>query len=80
MPIMQNMVASNRREKETKMKKNTRVLDDYKVEEKTYNTMHNGGALSISFGVVNVVVGVVTGIILIVSGAKLMSAKRNIMF
>ncbi len=50
------------------------------MEEKTYKLMKRTGGANIALGVISLVVGVATGVLLIVSGASLLSGKKNIMF
>lgn len=48
--------------------------------EKTYRVMRGTGAVNITLGIISIVVGVSAGILLLISGAKLLSNKKNIMF
>lgn len=50
------------------------------MEEKIYKTMSGTGAANIIIGVVALVVGIATGILLIISGAKLLARKSNLLF
>lgn len=50
------------------------------MEEKVYKTMGGAGALNIVLGVIALVTGVATGVLLIISGAKLIARKSNLMF
>ena len=50
------------------------------MEEKIYKTMRGTGATNIIIGVVALVVGTATGILLIISGAKLLARKSNLIF
>lgn len=50
------------------------------MEEKTYKLMGNTGAINIAFGVISIVAGVAAGVILIVSGGKLLSGRKKILF
>lgn len=50
------------------------------MEEKVYKTMSGSGAFNIAIGVVLLVVGIASGVLMIVSGAKLLSAKSKILF
>lgn len=50
------------------------------MEEKTYRVMKNTGAASIALGVVSLVVGVTVGVLMIISGAKLLANKKNLLF
>ena len=51
-----------------------------KSGEKIYKTMNLTGALSMTAGIVIIVIGVVTGVITIVSGAMLLSRKKDVLF
>lgn len=48
--------------------------------EKVYKTMRNSGAISITIGILLIVVGLVTGILAIVSGGNLLARKNDITF
>ncbi len=48
--------------------------------EKAYKTMKHSGTLSISLGVITIVVGLVTGILLLSSGGVLLRNKRHIVW
>lgn len=50
------------------------------MEEKTYRVMGGIGATNIALGIVSIVVGIAMGVLLLISGAKLLSNKKNIMF
>ncbi len=50
------------------------------VGEKEYKTMSGAGALNIIIGIVSLCVGVASGVLLIISGAKLLARKSQIMF
>ena len=50
------------------------------MEEKTYRVMRGTGATNIAIGVVSIVVGIAMGVLMIISGSKLLSNKKNIMF
>ena len=50
------------------------------MEEKVYKTMNGAGALNIEIGVIAIVAGLTSGILLLISGAKLLIHKSNIMF
>ena len=47
------------------------------MTEKTYKVMGLAGGANIAIGIISIVVGVTTGIILLVSGGKLLGAKKN---
>lgn len=48
--------------------------------EKVYKTMKNVGAGNIALGIVMIVTGIAAGIITIVSGARLLTDKKEILF
>ncbi len=48
--------------------------------EKTYKTMKTVGGGSIALGIVVLVTGIVSGILMVVNGARLLKAKREITF
>ena len=50
------------------------------VKEKEYKTMSGAGALNIIIGIVSLCVGVASGVLLIISGAKLLARKSQILF
>ena len=50
------------------------------MNEKAYKTMSRSGAGTLSVGIIVMVTGIVCGIIAIVSGAKLLHDKKEIMF
>lgn len=50
------------------------------MEEKIYKLMKNSGGLTLALGIVSIVVGVTTGVFLIITGAKLISGKKDLMF
>ena len=50
------------------------------MEEKKYLAMKNSGIVNIVSGIVTIATGVAIGILLIVSGAKLLSGKKDITF
>jgi len=50
------------------------------MEEKTFKLMGNTGAINIAFCIVSIVVGTAAGVMLIISGAKLLGGRKNIMF
>ncbi len=50
------------------------------MEEKVYKTMNGAGALNVVLGVIALVTGIATGVLLIISGAKLLTRKSNLMF
>lgn len=50
------------------------------VKEKEFKTMSGAGALNIVIGIVSLCVGVASGVLLIISGAKLLARKSQIMF
>ena len=54
--------------------------DIISMEEKVYKQLGVSGALSIAFGVISIVAGIAMGVLLIVSGGKLLSSRRHIVF
>ena len=48
--------------------------------EKVYRTMSFAGAGDIGVGVIVLVVGVAAGVMAIVNGARLLGARKNILF
>ena len=50
------------------------------MEERVHKTMTWTGALNIAAGVVTIVVGLACGVLLIVSGGKLLSDRKNLLF
>ena len=50
------------------------------MTEKTYKVMGLAGDANIAIGIISIVVGVTTGIILLVSGRKLLGAKKGLTF
>lgn len=48
------------------------------MNEKIYKTMTRAGACSLAVGIVALVTGVVTGVLMIVSGAKLLKRKDDV--
>ncbi len=51
-----------------------------KSEEKIYKTMSLTGVISLTAGIVIIVIGVATGVMTIVSGAMLLSRKKDVLF
>ena len=49
------------------------------MEEKTYKLMSRVGKISLSFGIVNIVIGTAIGVLLIINGAKLLSGRKNVL-
>lgn len=49
------------------------------MNEKIYKAMHAIGSGNIAIGVVLIVIGVTVGTISIITGAKLLNEKKNIM-
>lgn len=49
------------------------------MNEKIYKTMSRSGACSLALGIVVLVTGVAAGVLMIVSGARLMKRKYEIM-
>ena len=50
------------------------------MEEKTYKLVGRSGGAAITLGIVSIVTGVVVGILAIVTGAKLLKGKSDILF
>lgn len=50
------------------------------MEEKVYKTMGKIGGGNIVLGIIMIISGVTAGVLTIVSGAKLMSSRKHIMF
>ena len=50
------------------------------MEEKVYKQLGGSGALNITFGVISIVAGVTMGVLLIISGGKLLSSRRSMIF
>lgn len=50
------------------------------MNEKIYKTMTGAGALNLAAGIITIAVGVAVGILLIVSGARLLRRKTDILF
>lgn len=51
-----------------------------KAGEKLYKTLNLTGVVSLTAGIVIIVVGVATGVMAIVSGAVLLSRKKDVLF
>ena len=51
-----------------------------KSGERIYKTMNLTGAITLTAGFVITVIGVVTGVMTIVSGAMLLSRKKDVLF
>ena len=49
------------------------------MNEKIYKTMSRTGACSVAVGIVALVTGVATGILMIISGARLLKRKSDIL-
>ncbi len=50
------------------------------AEEKSYRLMSATGGINIGFGAGIIAIGVTVGVLLIVTGAKLLSARRLLVF
>lgn len=48
--------------------------------EKVYKTMGNVGGANIALGIIMLVTGITAGILTIVSGARLLANRKNIIF
>lgn len=51
-----------------------------KSGEKIYKTMNLAGVISLTAGIIIIVVGVATGVMAIVSGSVLLSRKKDVLF
>ena len=51
-----------------------------KTGEKIYKTMSLTGAISLTAGIVMIVIGVAAGVMTIVSGAMLLARKKDVLF
>ena len=49
------------------------------MDEHTYKVLGGTGALNITFGVISIVVGVTAGVLLLISGAKLIGSRKNVL-
>lgn len=49
------------------------------MNEKIYKTMSRTGACGVAVGIVTLVTGVATGILMIISGARLLKRKSDIL-
>lgn len=49
------------------------------MNEKIYKTMSSSGTFSLVLGIVTLVTGIVSGTLMIVTGARLLKQKGNIM-
>lgn len=50
------------------------------MNEKVYHSMHYVGAWNIALGIVTLVIGAGVGIMTIIHGAKLLKAKKTLLF
>ena len=50
------------------------------MNEKIYGTMKSTGVVNIVFGILTMAIGIGTGIVMVVTGAKLLKRKSEIMF
>lgn len=50
------------------------------MNEKLYKTMGVAGAGNLTIGIISIVTGVVSGILLIISGARLLKKRSEILF
>ena len=48
------------------------------MDEHVYKVLGGSGALNIAFGIISITVGLATGVLLIISGAKLLGSRRNV--
>ena len=51
-----------------------------KSGEKIYKTMNMTGAIALIAGIIMIVIGVATGVMTLVSGAMLLSRKKDVLF
>ena len=61
----------------------TAPLNDKKektVDEKKYKTVEGAGILALVLGIVTICGGVASGVLMIISGARLLSTKKDILF
>lgn len=49
------------------------------MNEKVYKTMGTTGALNLTVGIIVLVCGVVSGILMLVSGARLLNNRKNVL-
>lgn len=49
------------------------------MNEKIYKTMSRCGACSVAVGIIALVTGIVTGVLMIISGARLLKRKSDIL-
>ena len=50
------------------------------VDEKKYKTVEGAGILSLVLGIVTICCGVASGVLMIISGARLLSTKKDMLF
>ena len=50
------------------------------MEEKIYKTMGTAGAMNLIFGIVMIALGTAMGVLTIISGARLLSGRKKIVF
>lgn len=48
------------------------------MDEKVYKTLSNSGIIGIVVGTIAITAGVVTGVLMIVSGAKLLAERKDV--
>ena len=48
------------------------------MNEHTYKVLGSTGALNIAFGVISIVIGIAAGVLLIISGAKILGSRKNV--
>ncbi|MBQ3795258.1 MAG: hypothetical protein II842_03065 [Butyrivibrio sp.] len=48
------------------------------MNEHTYKVLGGAGALNIAFGVISIVAGIAAGVLLIISGAKILGSRKNV--
>lgn len=50
------------------------------MNQKVYETMKSTGVVNIVFGILTMVIGIGTGIVMVVTGARLLKRKSEVMF
>ena len=50
------------------------------MDEKKYKTVEGAGILALVLGIVTICGGVASGVLMIISGARLLSTKKDILF
>ena len=47
--------------------------------EKTYSVMSSSGVIAVASGIVVIIVGVTAGVLMIISGARLLAGKKDVL-